>query len=118
MSPVQKVNGCPYISVTGDIGYNHVGYGVTDWPPITTKDTIAFFPQAWLSGPISPHVQSAYHDVPWVEPELVRELVRQPWTRRSILARLFDHYARRSLLGDDILLRLIQPNFEDARRAP
>jgi carbamoylphosphate synthase large subunit len=88
------------------------------WPPITTNDTIAFFPQAWLFGPISPYLQSAYHDVPWVEPELVRELVRQPWTRRSALARLFDHYTRKSFRGDEILPRIIPPQLERARRTP
>jgi hypothetical protein len=60
--------------------------------PITTNDTIAFFPQAWLSDARSAHLRSAYHDVPWQEPELVRELVRQPWTKRGMLARVLSKY--------------------------
>jgi ATP-grasp domain len=95
-----------------------LGVPPREWPAVTTNDTIAFFPQAWLIGPISPYLQSAYHDVPWIEPELVRELVRQPWTRRSALARLFECYTRRSLRSDDILPRLVKPSLEGVRRAP
>jgi hypothetical protein len=53
-------------------------------PAATEKDTIALFPQEWLRDSGSPYLRSAYHDVPWEEPELIRECVRarkkqQPW---------------------------------------
>src|SRR5271166_3763466 len=48
-------------------------------PKVTEKDTIALFPQEWLRDPASPFLTSAYHDVPWEEPELLRACVRKPW---------------------------------------
>jgi ATP-grasp domain len=53
-------------------------------PAITEKDTIALFPQEWLRDSASPYLHSAYHDVPWEEPELIRACIRsrkkpQPW---------------------------------------
>ena len=44
-------------------------------PIVTEKDTIALFPQEWTRDPESQHLQSAYHDVPWEEPELIRDCV-------------------------------------------
>jgi hypothetical protein len=44
-------------------------------PPVTEKDTIALFPQEWLRDPASPYLRSAFHDVPWEEPELIRECI-------------------------------------------
>ncbi|HZW93522.1 MAG TPA: ATP-grasp domain-containing protein [Candidatus Eremiobacteraceae bacterium] len=41
-------------------------------PLITENDTIALFPQEWMRDPESSFLQSAYHDVPWDEPELLR----------------------------------------------
>lgn len=41
-------------------------------PKITENDTIALFPQEWTRDPASPFLQSAYHDVPWEEPALLR----------------------------------------------
>jgi carbamoylphosphate synthase large subunit len=51
---------------------------------ITENETIALFPQEWSRDPASPFLRSAYHDVPWEEPELVRACVRSrrkqsPW---------------------------------------
>ena len=51
-------------------------------PPITTKDKIAFFPQAWLCEPTNPLIRASYHDVPWDYPELVRKLIRAPRSQR------------------------------------
>jgi carbamoylphosphate synthase large subunit len=53
-------------------------------PSVTEKDTIALFPQEWLRDSGSPYLRSAYHDVPWEEPELIRACIRsrkklQPW---------------------------------------
>jgi hypothetical protein len=48
------------------------GTEVRTAPKITDKDTIALFPQEWMRDPASPFLQSAYHDVPWDEPGLLR----------------------------------------------
>jgi biotin carboxylase len=63
-------------------------------PAVTEKDTIALFPQEWIRDSASPYLRSAYHDVPWEEPELVRACIRsrkkrQPWrVQRGALRRL------------------------------
>jgi formate-dependent phosphoribosylglycinamide formyltransferase (GAR transformylase) len=44
---------------------------------VTDGDTIALFPQEWQQNPSSEFLRSAYHDVPWSEPELVRACVRR-----------------------------------------
>ncbi|HTA24106.1 MAG TPA: ATP-grasp domain-containing protein [Terriglobales bacterium] len=45
-------------------------------PIVTDRDTIALFPQEWIRDPGSEFLRSAYHDVPWEEPELVRACVQ------------------------------------------
>lgn len=51
--------------------------------------TIAFFPQLlFASGRCLP-LDDAYIDVPWSEPELVRQLAACDWRRRRWLARLY-----------------------------
>ena len=47
-------------------------------PKLTENDTIALFPGEWLRNPGSAFLRSAYHDVPWREPGLVRAGVRKP----------------------------------------
>jgi hypothetical protein len=56
--------------------------------PSIDQDVIAFFPQAWLLEPGSELLYSGYHDIPWGEAALVRELMKLPWPERSFLARL------------------------------
>jgi hypothetical protein len=51
------------------------GEEVQPAPKVIEKDTIALFPQEWIRDPESPFLQSAYHDVPWEEPELVHDCV-------------------------------------------
>lgn len=63
--------------------------------PAIVQDTIALFPQAWLSESASSWLPSAYRDIPWDEPALVAELRRRPWERRSVMARLTDIVLRR-----------------------
>jgi len=56
------------------------GRGGVARAPITAAQVVAFFPQAWWLDPANPDLATAYHDVPWTEPALVRELVRlSPW---------------------------------------
>jgi hypothetical protein len=59
------------------------------------SDTIAFFPQAFSWNPRSPYLRHAYHDVPWEEPELLRQLLREPWPERQWLTRVY-HFFRPS----------------------
>jgi hypothetical protein len=47
------------------------GSEIRTTPSVTAKDTIALFPQEWLKNPASEFLHSAYHDVPWEEPEFV-----------------------------------------------
>jgi hypothetical protein len=51
------------------------GKAVQPAEKVTEKDTIALFPQEWIRDPESAFLQSGYHDVPWEEPELVRDCV-------------------------------------------
>ena len=44
---------------------------------VTPENTIALFPQEWERDPASPLIRSAYHDVPWDAPALVRAYVNQ-----------------------------------------
>ena len=44
---------------------------------ITQNDTIVLFPQEWIKNPKSPYIQSGYHDVPWEEPEFVRDCINR-----------------------------------------
>ena len=65
------------------------------------KSAIAFFPYAFKSNPGSVYLHQGYHDVPWDEPALVRELVCDPrrrlwhrWCLRTFSAG--NHGARRA----------------------
>ncbi len=49
---------------------------------------VAMFPQALRFAVEQVDFTEAELDVPWTEPELVAELLRPPWTKRSLLARL------------------------------
>jgi hypothetical protein len=53
------------------------------------SDVIAFFPQALAWSPDSPYLPSSSHDVPWTQPRLVRELLREPWPERRWRARAY-----------------------------
>jgi predicted ATP-grasp superfamily ATP-dependent carboligase len=59
------------------------------------RELVAFFPQALAWNPESPYMQQCHHDVPWSEPALVRELLREPWPERQWLSRMY-HWVRRS----------------------
>jgi hypothetical protein len=61
--------------------------------PIAT-DLIAFFPQALCWDPHSAYLPQCYLDVPWAEPGLVRELLREDWPERQWLGRVY-HFLRR-----------------------
>ncbi len=63
-------------------------------PPVTENDVIAYFPQSWHWDRKSKLLESSFHDVPWEEPDLVRELLCLPWPDRSLLARLSNRFRR------------------------
>lgn len=58
------------------------GQAVRPAPKLTEDKTIALFPQEWIRDPASAFLQSAYHDVPWDRPELIRACVRSRRKRR------------------------------------
>jgi hypothetical protein len=49
---------------------------------VTESETIALFPQEWLRDPTSSFLRTAYHDVPWEEPDLVRLAIHEPMVQR------------------------------------
>ena len=53
------------------------------------SDIVAFFPQALSSNPNSPYLTGGYHDIPWEQPRLYRELLHPPWPDRQPLARAY-----------------------------
>lgn len=53
------------------------GTEINEAPPVTEKDTIALFPQEWVRNPQSVFLRSAYHDIPWEEPDLIRAGARK-----------------------------------------
>jgi len=55
-------------------------------------DTVAFFPQTFNWNPESTYLRHGYHDVPWEEPALVRELLRDSWPERQWLTRIYHHF--------------------------
>lgn len=55
-------------------------------------ETIAFFPQTFNWNPKSAYLRNGYHDVPWEQPALVRELLRPSWPDRQILTRIYHHF--------------------------
>lgn len=65
-------------------------------PMITEHDTIALFPQEWIRDAGSEFLRSAYHDVPWEEPELVRDCVgshrkQSSWYSQQRLSQCLPH---------------------------
>ena len=60
--------------------------------PVTENDVIALFPQEWLRDSTSGFLRTAFHDVPWDEPELLRRCMTetvefQVWSRLSAATR-------------------------------
>jgi hypothetical protein len=55
---------------------------VAERPRETDKELIAFFPQEWLRDPRSEFLKTAYHDVPWDEPDLIRVCLRESFAYR------------------------------------
>jgi len=69
----------------GALGAKLLGRPLMESPPVTEKDLIAYFPQAWHCH--SEFLGTSFQDIPQGEPKLVEELMR-PWPDRSLLYRL------------------------------
>jgi len=73
------------------------GQPLQQTPAVTENDTIAYFPQAWHWHGDAELLKSSFQDVPWEEPELVKELFRLQWPDRSLLARVSDRLRHMTL---------------------
>jgi carbamoylphosphate synthase large subunit len=75
-------------------------------PPVQNPisgNTIALFPQALAAGKTCrPYIDASYHDVPFEEPQLMRELMLKPWPQRRWIARFY-HFFRPLERVDPIL---------------
>jgi ATP-grasp domain len=60
---------------------------------LTTGETIAFFPKAFLEPPPNRYLSEGYQDLPLDEPALMRELLKEEWPDRQWQARLY-HWIR------------------------
>jgi len=58
---------------------------IRELSPVTTKELVAYFPQAWNSK--SEYFSSSFQDIPEGAPDLVKALL-EPWPDRSLLFRL------------------------------
>jgi formate-dependent phosphoribosylglycinamide formyltransferase (GAR transformylase) len=68
---------------------------------ITENPTIALFPQEWSRDPQSTFLNSAYHDIPWGAPDLIRDCLSKArrWNDRHSLEDWISIFSeRRSLL--------------------
>jgi formate-dependent phosphoribosylglycinamide formyltransferase (GAR transformylase) len=66
------------------------GKAVPETLKATENTTIALFPQEWLRNPESTFLTSAYHDIPWEEPDLMRDCLRK--TRKWNNWRSLEHW--------------------------
>jgi len=74
-------------------------------PKATENNTIALFPQEWMRDPSSPFLKSAYHDVPWGEPELFGACVRYAQKHSRGEARPIREFAQ-AVMGTSPLQRI------------
>lgn len=64
------------------------GHSIRVTPAVTENDTVALFPHEWARDSRSEFLRTAYHDVPWNTPDLVRACVslsrkQSKWYRRA-----------------------------------
>jgi hypothetical protein len=63
--------------------------GVDRSEPSIDGNIVAFFPQAVAWNPDSPYFDQSHQDIPWRQPSLVRELLRDTWSERRWPLRLY-----------------------------
>ena len=68
------------------------------------NSSIAFFPHTFKSNPASVYLHQGYHDVPWDEPALVRELLCDPWPERQWQSRIYQSLGFRKKLDPEFLV--------------
>ena len=54
-----------------------------------TGDLVAHFPTAWTWNYDDVRLVECFQEVPWSEPDLIKEMLRLSWPERSLLARLY-----------------------------
>ena len=69
LGPGRDLPAALYAAVTGE--------AIRTAPKVTENETITLFPQEWIRNPESPYIRSGYHDVPWEEPEFVRDCINR-----------------------------------------
>ncbi|MBS0275698.1 MAG: ATP-grasp domain-containing protein [Proteobacteria bacterium] len=52
--------------------------------PRVAGDVVALFPQEWMRDPASPYLTSAFHDVPWDDPVLIRAWMESQQARPAL----------------------------------
>ena len=74
------------------------GKPVPPTKPVSDRDVIALFPQEWQSDPSSEYLTTAYHDVPWGEPALVKACIDSYISQRKWYSsrRLVESYRKLS----------------------
>jgi len=65
------------------------GQPLSEKPPVTQNDMIAYFPEAWACQ--SEYLETSFHDIPQGEPELVQELLRLDSGGRRVSDSVFFH---------------------------
>lgn len=67
-------------------------------PSLTIADeVIAMFPGEWHRQPASSYLRTHYHDVPWEEPELIKDCLNKPWAERGLIARCWARMRPKSI---------------------
>jgi predicted ATP-grasp superfamily ATP-dependent carboligase len=94
------------LSAHGDLAGVMAGKLKNEAPDIIASENqiqnaIAFFPFAFKSNPGSVYLHQGYHDVPWDEPALVRELVCDPWPERQWQSRIYRYLGFRKKLDSE-----------------
>ncbi len=56
---------------------------------VPVRKEIVFFPQGVKLNPENPYIEKGFHDVPWEEPELVKDLLQDGWAERQMIARIY-----------------------------
>lgn len=80
-----------HLALTRDLPAALLGAaGLGGWPrpPVTEAREIALFPGEWLRDPASPWLKTAFHDVPWDDPAVMRSLIKDapPQAAQALLA--------------------------------
>ena len=97
----------PGKDLVGALSAQLSGVPLVEAAPVTRKESIAYFPQAWHLDPSGKLLESSFQDVPWEEPALVQELLRVPFPDRGVLARVSNQFRGVKVAGEP--LRTVAP---------